>query len=281
MGATLFTNGALFDGHRYVGPGELLVRDGRIVETGRGLDRDEAEVVDVQGGLIAPGFVDAHVHPIQGGLERLRCDLSEYTTREEYLAVDRGVRRRPSRGRVDPRRRLGDAGLPGRHPAGRRPRHRGAGPAGLPAEPGPPRCVGQLEGAGARRGRPAHPGSARRSDRARRRRQPERDPPRGRDQPGVPPPAAYHRRGLLRGPDGGPGLPALGRRHVVAGRDRRRLLRHGRPRVDVRRRGRERRPALPRGRRAVVGATPGGGADPRPRRPPRGDDRCPLPRHVA
>ena len=86
MGATLFTNGALFDGHRYVGPGAVLVRDGRIVETGRGLDGDGAEIVDLQGGLIAPGFVDAHVHPIQGGLERLRCDLSEGTTREEYLA---------------------------------------------------------------------------------------------------------------------------------------------------------------------------------------------------
>ncbi len=86
MGATLFTNGTLFDGHRYVGPGAVLVRDGRIVETGRGLDGNGADLVDLRGGLIAPGFVDAHVHPIQGGLERLRCDLSESTTREEYLA---------------------------------------------------------------------------------------------------------------------------------------------------------------------------------------------------
>ena len=27
---TLFTNGSLFDGHRYLGPGELLVDGGRI-----------------------------------------------------------------------------------------------------------------------------------------------------------------------------------------------------------------------------------------------------------
>ena len=65
-----------------------------------------------------PGFTDAHVHPIQGGLERMRCDLSE-------LAHPRGVRRRgprvrrraPGR-RVDPRGRLGDAGVPRRQPAG-------------------------------------------------------------------------------------------------------------------------------------------------------------------
>ena len=47
------------------------------------------EVVDLAGGLISPGFTDAHVHPIQGGLERLRCDLSELSTREEYLAAIR------------------------------------------------------------------------------------------------------------------------------------------------------------------------------------------------
>ena len=44
-------------------------------------------VVDLAGGLVSPGFTDAHVHPIQGGLERLRCDLSEHETREEYLAA--------------------------------------------------------------------------------------------------------------------------------------------------------------------------------------------------
>ena len=42
--------------------------------------------VDLRGGLVAPGFVDAHVHAVQGGLERIRCDLSEGRTREDYLA---------------------------------------------------------------------------------------------------------------------------------------------------------------------------------------------------
>ena len=87
----LFTGGALFDGHRYVGPGEVRVRDGRIAEVGRGADRLDHrgadEVVDLQGGLLAPGFVDAHVHAVQGGLERIRCDLSEASTREEYLRI--------------------------------------------------------------------------------------------------------------------------------------------------------------------------------------------------
>jgi predicted amidohydrolase YtcJ len=45
------------------------------------------EVVDLAGGVVAPGFVDAHVHTVQGGLERIRCDLTEATTREDCLAA--------------------------------------------------------------------------------------------------------------------------------------------------------------------------------------------------
>jgi predicted amidohydrolase YtcJ len=81
---TLFTNGSLFDGHRHLGPGSVLVEGGRVVALGVE-DAGGHEVVDLAGGLLSPGFVDAHVHPIQGGLERLRCDLSELSTREEYL----------------------------------------------------------------------------------------------------------------------------------------------------------------------------------------------------
>jgi predicted amidohydrolase YtcJ len=36
---------------------------------------------------VSPGFTDAHCHPIQGGLERTQCDLTEGRTREEYVAM--------------------------------------------------------------------------------------------------------------------------------------------------------------------------------------------------
>lgn len=81
----LFRAAAVFDGHRHRGPGDVRVRDGRVVELGRGLEPDGAEVVEAA--FVSPGFTDAHVHPVQGGLERLRCDLSELSTREEYLAA--------------------------------------------------------------------------------------------------------------------------------------------------------------------------------------------------
>ena len=83
--STLFRGGSVFDGHRYVGRADVLVDGGRVVAVGGDLRGDE--VVDVE--FVSPGFTDAHVHPIQGGLERLRCDLSEHETREEYLAAVR------------------------------------------------------------------------------------------------------------------------------------------------------------------------------------------------
>ncbi|HYF73089.1 MAG TPA: amidohydrolase family protein, partial [Nocardioides sp.] len=90
MTRVLFTNGALFDGHRHHGRGSVVVEDGRIVEvTPGGFEAHSVgtstTVIDLAGGLLSPGFVDAHVHPIQGGLERLRCDLSGADTREQYL----------------------------------------------------------------------------------------------------------------------------------------------------------------------------------------------------
>lgn len=42
------------------------------------------EVVDLRGRTLLPGFQDAHVHPPSGGLEMLRCDLSERYTLAEY-----------------------------------------------------------------------------------------------------------------------------------------------------------------------------------------------------
>jgi predicted amidohydrolase YtcJ len=69
----------------------VAVRDGRIVATGEKDVRDligpSTEVVDLTGRMLVPGFQDAHVHPVSGGLELLRCDLNEGRTVEEYLAT--------------------------------------------------------------------------------------------------------------------------------------------------------------------------------------------------
>ena len=85
--AIAFVNAVVFDGHHHVGDvGPVVVEGGRIAAVGGEVPAG-AEVVDCGGGLLSPGFVDAHVHAVQGGLERVRCDLTEAHTREEYLTT--------------------------------------------------------------------------------------------------------------------------------------------------------------------------------------------------
>src|SRR3984885_423569 len=44
-------------------------------------------VIDLRGRLAIPAFGDAHVHPVQGGLESMRCNLAGLKGRQEYLAA--------------------------------------------------------------------------------------------------------------------------------------------------------------------------------------------------
>ena len=88
----LFRNGHVFDGRTPLPGHGLAVADGRVVAVVPDDDLDAyaapgAEVVDLAGGVVQPGFQDAHVHPVQGGVERLRCDLSGLATPGEYLAA--------------------------------------------------------------------------------------------------------------------------------------------------------------------------------------------------
>jgi predicted amidohydrolase YtcJ len=66
----------------------VAVGAGRILAVGaeevRRVAGPGTEVLHLPGRLVIPGFQDAHVHPMWGGLERMRCDLSDLDTREEY-----------------------------------------------------------------------------------------------------------------------------------------------------------------------------------------------------
>lgn len=73
----------------------VAVRDGTVVAVGGDEEvapylRDADDVVDLDGRLLLPGFVDAHVHPVMGGLERMRCDLTGGRTLAEYQQTVRG-----------------------------------------------------------------------------------------------------------------------------------------------------------------------------------------------
>ena len=61
MAVTVFTNTTLILPDRLVPAGALKVQDGRITGFGKGA-AEEANVIDLGGQYLAPGFVDLHVH---------------------------------------------------------------------------------------------------------------------------------------------------------------------------------------------------------------------------
>jgi predicted amidohydrolase YtcJ len=67
------------------------VRGGRIVAVGGAAEigklvGPQTEVVELNGGMLLPGFHDAHVHPVSAGIEELGCGLYDAQTVEEVLA---------------------------------------------------------------------------------------------------------------------------------------------------------------------------------------------------
>jgi predicted amidohydrolase YtcJ len=84
----LFHNGRVFDGAAFAPPGTAVrVAGGTITEVGEGLALDGAEPVDLAGGTLLPGFIDAHAHPVFAGNQLRHCDLREAPDAAGYVAV--------------------------------------------------------------------------------------------------------------------------------------------------------------------------------------------------
>jgi len=90
---TAFVGGSIFTtGMARSAPGAVAVSGGRIVAVGtddevRELVGPRTDVVDLTGGLLVPGFQDAHVHPVMAGVDLLRCDIHHCDSAEEALAT--------------------------------------------------------------------------------------------------------------------------------------------------------------------------------------------------
>src|SRR5919198_3578149 len=80
----------------------LLARGGRVAAIGRAADlaRDAAGVerVDLRGGLMTPGWFDAHVHFMWWGFQMGEVDLRETTSLDEALAMIEARARSLARG---------------------------------------------------------------------------------------------------------------------------------------------------------------------------------------
>ena len=111
----------------------VAVRAGRIVYVGGdslppGLIGPRTDVVDLRGRMVLPGFQDAHVHPIDGGLQVVECDLDTaasagaaaaairaYAVAHPELAIVRGAGwQLPLFSDANPRKELLDSLVPDR-----------------------------------------------------------------------------------------------------------------------------------------------------------------------
>jgi predicted amidohydrolase YtcJ len=68
----------------------IAVSGGRIVAVGSN-EQVKAEYqsdvdIELNGQMVLPGFVDAHMHPVSGGVELAQCDLNEMATVDAILA---------------------------------------------------------------------------------------------------------------------------------------------------------------------------------------------------
>ncbi|WP_460570771.1 amidohydrolase [Humibacter soli] len=88
----IFTGGAVFTGSGEPLDGQAVVVSGeRITAIVPSTEIDdyrgaETRVVELGGALLSPGFQDAHVHPVGGGIELLQCNLSESEDADDAVA---------------------------------------------------------------------------------------------------------------------------------------------------------------------------------------------------
>jgi predicted amidohydrolase YtcJ len=83
-----FSNGTVFDGTRFLAAGSgVLVRGRRVVAVGTDTPSGSPEPVDLEGGTLIPGFIDAHAHPVFAGNQLRHCDLRGAETAQGYVEL--------------------------------------------------------------------------------------------------------------------------------------------------------------------------------------------------
>ena len=83
----LIRNAAVYIGNEFVRDIDVRVRDGRIAETGKGLNPEPGEkVTDLAGDYLLPGFVDVHIHAF-GGRDTMQGEEAVRAMSRELLRL--------------------------------------------------------------------------------------------------------------------------------------------------------------------------------------------------
>jgi dihydroorotase len=70
MKSLLIQGGRVVDpASKFDGAADVLIRDGKVEKIGQGLKADGVPVFDAKGAIVAPGFIDMHVHLREPGIE--------------------------------------------------------------------------------------------------------------------------------------------------------------------------------------------------------------------
>jgi dihydroorotase len=70
MSALLIKGGRVIDpANNFDAQADVLIRDGKVEAVGTGLSASGAKVIDAGGAVVAPGFIDMHVHLREPGIE--------------------------------------------------------------------------------------------------------------------------------------------------------------------------------------------------------------------
>ncbi|MDR5701127.1 metal-dependent hydrolase family protein [Agromyces aerolatus] len=94
-GSVLIRNALVFDGvSDELEPRDLLIRDGLIAEDGAEADEPD-QVIDARGGVVTPGFIDAHLHAYAVSLNLLHNETRHlsYTALTARLRLGAALRR--------------------------------------------------------------------------------------------------------------------------------------------------------------------------------------------
>lgn len=95
---TLYINAKIYDGHQMHPGNAFLVEVGRFLEVGEGEELEaltnDCAVVDLQGRLVMPGFIESHAHLLSFGQSRMSIDLRSLAKKDIIAKVFEQASRR-------------------------------------------------------------------------------------------------------------------------------------------------------------------------------------------